>query len=294
MIVFHFTWDLSFFKLITINVAAHWFWGNFARAIAASFLLLSGIGLVLATRNGIDWPKFIKRLALIAGAALAVSAGTYVTMPNTFVFFGILHCMALSGVLALPFLRLPSPLIVMAAILIFAMPWIVAHPLFDAPLLRWVGLGTYPPVTNDYVPPFPWFACVLAGIVIGRSLAANPPEWLLTSPRGPWAITAKAGQWSLAIYLIHQPILLLLVGAAALALPTPGTDRVTREFRLACDESCMRAGGSADVCMRYCTCSEAEVRNAKLWTPLVTSQLTAEQSQRVRAITEQCTAAARQ
>jgi uncharacterized membrane protein len=294
MILFHFTWDLSFFKLIDLNVSAHWFWSNFARAIAGSFLLLSGIGLVLAERGGFDRSKFLKRLGLVAGAALLVSAGTFVATPNAFVFFGILHCIALSSVLALPFLRFPAGVTLVAAALIFAMPWFAAHPLFDQPLLRWVGLGTVSPLTNDYVPPFPWFAFVLIGVVIGRMIAARPPQWLLEKPRSGWDIAAQAGQWSLPIYLIHQPILMLLVYAAALALPTTGTDRVTREFRLACDETCMQSGGSAEVCMRYCTCSEAEIRNEKLWTPMISSQLTAEQSLRIRAITGQCTATARQ
>jgi uncharacterized membrane protein len=293
MIVFHFTWDLSFFKLIDINVSAHWFWGNFARAIAGSFLLLSGIGLALADRQGFDRAKFLKRLGIIVGGALLVSVGTFVATPNAFVFFGILHCIALSSVLALPFLRLPAGLTLLVAALVFAMPWVAAHPLFDQPLLRWVGLGTVPPLTNDYVPPFPWFALVLVGVVIGRIIATRPLQWLLAKPQGVLDVTARAGQWSLPIYLIHQPVLMLLVGAAALALPTTGTDKVTREFRLACDDSCMKSGGSAELCMRYCTCAEADIRKEKLWTPMLTSQLTAEQSQRIKAITEQCTAAAR-
>ena len=41
-------------------------------------------------------------------------------------------------------------------------------PLSTPPWLDWLGLGTFEPVTNDYVPVFPWFAMVLLGMVFAR------------------------------------------------------------------------------------------------------------------------------
>jgi uncharacterized membrane protein len=107
MIIFHFAWDLRFFGFIETNISQHPFWVNFARAIAGSFLLLSGISLVLLTQGGFDRDRFLKRLGVIGGAALLVTVVTFFSMPKSFIFFGILHCIALSSVLALPFLRLP-------------------------------------------------------------------------------------------------------------------------------------------------------------------------------------------
>jgi uncharacterized membrane protein len=288
MIIFHFAWDLRFFGFIETNISQHLFWANFARAIAGSFLLLSGISLVLLTRDGFNRDKFLKRLGIIGGAALLVTVGTFFAMPQAFIFFGILHCIALSSILALPFLRLPAVATAGAAVAVFALPFVFTHAVFDMAWLQWTGLGTRLPVTNDYVPVFPWFALALAGVVIGKWIAAAPPVWLQDKPEGALAITAKAGSLSLPIYLLHQPVLMALIGVASLAMPLSGPDKITLEFRQACQASCIKAGETAEICVRYCTCAEGDIRKVELWTPLMRNNLTARQQQQVTAITEQC------
>jgi uncharacterized membrane protein len=288
MIIFHFAWDLRFFGFIETNISQHLFWANFARAIAGSFLILSGISLVLLTRDGFDRDKFLKRLGIIGSAALLVTIVTFFSMPKSFIFFGILHCIALSSVLALPFLRLPLVVTAGVAVAVFALPLGLAHPFFDTPWLQWTGLGTILPVTNDYVPVFPWFALALVGVVIGKFIVQSPPVWMQDKPEGVRAFTARAGRLSLPIYLLHQPMLMALIGAASLAMPSSGPDKITLEFREACQASCVKAGETAELCTRYCACSEGEIRKAELWTLLLRNNLTARQQQQVTAITEQC------
>jgi uncharacterized membrane protein len=294
MIVYHFTWDIRYFGFIQTDVVNHPFWHNFARAIAGSFLLLSGVSLALMTQSGFDRAKFLRRFGIIAGAALLVTVATYLTMPNAFIFFGILHCIALSSLLALPFLRLPVIVVLAVAAMVLAMPLIVSHAVFDQPLLQWIGLGTMLPITNDYVPVFPWFGVALVGVALGRWLAASPPAWLRSDSEGAAAVTARAGRLSLPIYLIHQPVLMALVGAASLAMPLSGPDKNTLDFRAACFDSCVKAGGAADFCPRYCACSEGDIKKAELWAPLLKNGLTTRQQQQVTAITEACQGKARQ
>ena len=76
MIVYHSGWDLSFLQLIETNVVAMPAWRWFARIIAGSFLFLSGIGLVLAHGHEIRWRAFLRRLAIVGGAALLVTVAT--------------------------------------------------------------------------------------------------------------------------------------------------------------------------------------------------------------------------
>ncbi len=56
MIIYHFAWDLRFFGLIQTEIVSHPLWMAFARAVAGSFLILSGVSLALMARDGLDWP----------------------------------------------------------------------------------------------------------------------------------------------------------------------------------------------------------------------------------------------
>ena len=75
--------------------------------------------------------------------------------------------------------------------------------------------GSVAPRTNDYVPLFPWFGMVLVGdrprpdwrCRGSSALASGPGRRARHSPAPP----TFAGRHSLAIYLIHQPVLLALL-----------------------------------------------------------------------------------
>ena len=173
MVVYHFSWDLSYFRLIDVDVTVNTGWVVFARAIAATFVGLVGVNLTLSTRKGVRWGSFLRRLGLIIAAATLVSIGTYWLDPRSFVFFGILHCIAVASVLALAFLRLPSWLVLLSAGVSFVAPQIVRSPVFDGYGWYWLGLSADPPASVDFVPILPWFGVVLIGMVTGRLIVAH-------------------------------------------------------------------------------------------------------------------------
>jgi uncharacterized membrane protein len=213
MVVYHFSWDLSAYGFIAIDVVDDPGWKAFARGIAGTFLLLVGFNLVLATKDGFRARPYFRRLAIIVAAAAAVTMGTYFFAPDEFVYFGILHEIALASILALPFLWAPLWLTAVAAVVVLIAPDLLASPFFDWPPLLWLGLGVSPIPSVDYVPVFPWFGVVLAGIVGGKLfLASSAPARLAAwQPHGGfWRVVIFAGRWSLLIYLLHQ---LILVGA---------------------------------------------------------------------------------
>ena len=109
MFAFHLTWDLGFFRLIPEDFPYSAGVMGFGHVVAITFLALAGASLVLATRDGVDWRAFGRRLAMIAGAAAAITLGTLYLFPDAFIFFGILHCIAVSSLLALAVLRAPPP-----------------------------------------------------------------------------------------------------------------------------------------------------------------------------------------
>ena len=164
MAIYHFTWDLEFFGYVERGTTAIGGWKLFARLIAGSFLFLVGVSLVLGHGRGIRWRSFGKRFAMIAVAAGLITLATYFATPDRFIFFGILHNIAVSSVFGLLFVRLPAPIsLLVGLVILFSGPFITG-PAFDHSLLLWLGLFTVPVMSNDFVPFFPWTGCVLLGI----------------------------------------------------------------------------------------------------------------------------------
>ncbi len=253
MVIYHFAWDLSFLRLIPGSIIGDPAWNWFARAIAGSFLTLVGIGLALAHASGFRRSAFLKRLAKVGGAALAVTLVTVLAFPQSYIFFGILHCIAVSSVLALAFLRVPGWLIAAAAASSFAAPLILTQPALDHPALDWLGLGSEDPLTNDYVPLLPWFGAVLVGLEIGRLFLGRGETMGLDQWRSGGALgrgLARMGRHSLAIYLVHQPVLLaVLYGVLALTGPNS-----TAVFVGQCRADCERQSGNPAMCRAFCPC----------------------------------------
>ncbi len=91
--------------------------------------------------KGIRWRGFLIRLAMVAGAALAISVVTYIAVPGAFIFFGILHEIALASLLGLAFLRLPALVTLVVAAAVIAAPFYARAAMFDHPWWWWLGLS---------------------------------------------------------------------------------------------------------------------------------------------------------
>ncbi|MBE2274724.1 MAG: DUF1624 domain-containing protein [Rhodobacteraceae bacterium] len=207
MVVFHFCYDLEIFGWLPQGtVVTGWFWWQ-ARIVAGSFIFLAGLGLWLAQGKGVRPRAFLHRLARIAAAAALVTLATRLAMPGLTIFYGILHSIAVSSVLGLLFLRLPAPVTVLAAAAVAILPQIWSNPALGGWLV-WIGLSGTVPITADFEPLFPWFAPFLLGIATGRGLSHFGLWPALDWPATPLLRRlAWPGQHSLAIYLIHQPVL---------------------------------------------------------------------------------------
>ena len=218
MIIYHFAFDLRLFGVIRADFENDPFWLNMRAAIVTSFLGLVGISLVLAERDGLPSSRFWRRVALIAACALAASAASWTIFPRTYIYFGILHCIALSLLVARPIVREPTAAATLGGAIVVA-GLTLSHPAFDVRALSWIGFVTRKPDTQDYVPLFPWLGVVLLGIGAGHALIRarfRPIAWLASAP-GPlrWL-----GRNSLATYMVHQPVLMGLIWLALRLRPT--------------------------------------------------------------------------
>jgi uncharacterized membrane protein len=207
MIVYHFAFDLNWFGVFTSDFNRDPLWLALRAAIVSSFLLLVGMSLVLAERSGTTPRRFWRRIALIAACALLVTLASYVTFPSSFITFGILHCIAISSILAWPLVRHPLGALIVGLVVV-AVGLQVHIAIFDTPWLNWVGLMTFKPVTEDYVPLFPWFGVVCFGVGLGAWLCARNYAPLRQVARVAPSWLNWLGRHSLLVYMVHQPVLL--------------------------------------------------------------------------------------
>lgn len=213
MVAFHFRFDLVIFGVLPPSVTATPFFYWHARLVAGSFLFLAGLSLWLAHGSGIIWRAFWLREGKLIAAAALVSIATYLAMPVTWIFFGILHAIAFCSLLALPFLHLPALVTLGAGAAVMAASYHLPELVqWNHPGLRWIGLQTVPTPSMDLEPLIPWFGPLLLGVGTGQFLASLWPR--LARPETPLSrALAWPGRHSLIIYLAHQPILMGLIWA---------------------------------------------------------------------------------
>jgi uncharacterized membrane protein len=219
MILFHMVFDLNFFMIVPVNVSTG-FWRWFAMATASLFLLVVGISLVVsharsaAKLSGFALTKkFLFRGAGIFAFGLLVTLATWLYLHEGFVIFGILHLIGVSVMLSPLFFRFKKYNILLGLLCIAAGFFIgtVQGPVWLLPL------GIYPAsfTSVDYTPLIPWFGAVLVGMGLGEFLYAGGVR-RFTAPHLPDRIAvplAFLGQHSLVIYLVHQPVIILLLAA---------------------------------------------------------------------------------
>ena len=175
------------------------------------FFLLSGLCATLG-RNA---PK---RGAVVLGAGLLCTAVTWVMcrlqlLPDYMVIrFGVLHCLGLCMLLWPVFLHFPAWTLAvlgaaLAALGIYLTEWIIV----DFSGFAWLGL-LYPGYSSaDYFPLLPYLGFFLLGAWLGRALYREKKS-LLPHWGNNWFFRALqwCGRHSLILYLLHQPVLMLL------------------------------------------------------------------------------------
>jgi uncharacterized membrane protein len=217
MTLFHFCFDLAHFGLWAQNFRIDPVWTMQRTAIVSLFLFCAGLSQSIAVQQGQSWTRFGWRWLQIAGGALLVSLASYAMFPQSFIYFGVLHGMAVmlcvvrwsagwgrwlwwvgGAALCLP------PLAAYA----FTHGAEALAPWFNAPALNWLGWVSRKPFTQDYVPVFPWLGVMWWGMAAGQWLLFNKPDWLQRPLPGLLKGPAVLGRWSLSYYLLHQPVLM--------------------------------------------------------------------------------------
>jgi uncharacterized membrane protein len=293
MATYHFTWDLEFVGYLTPGTAETGLLKLYARAIASTFLFIVGISLVLANTPEIRWRSFWKRFGMIAAASVVISSATYFFMPGEWIFFGILHCIAILSIIGVLVLRLPLPLIIAitaAAVVAWiadtwVSPGLLRWPLFNPRYLAWIGFADMPQRSNDYVPLFPWMVPFLLGLTSASvALKTGLPAKLAALGTGS-SLLAKAGRHSLAFYLIHQPVLIAIAFGLSYIVPPSKPDPVAGYLQQ-CNVSCSLQEGEA-LCRSFCQCTLEKLQAQNLFTPFQAGEIKADDG-RILGLASEC------
>ena len=217
MVVFHFLFDLYYFKGYLFNLQSGLLWaiGRFA---GISFLLLVGISLTIShyrakQKNENLFFKFLKRGTMIFSFGLLVTIVTFLFAPQGTIFFGILHLIGLSIILAVPFIEKKRAALFFGVMFLFIGLYLQQF-YFSFPWLAWLGFYPENIYTFDYYPLLPWFGIVLIGVFVGNVLYPNAKQKFAINAfplTFPLDLVCFLGKNSLAIYLIHQLFLISAV-----------------------------------------------------------------------------------
>jgi uncharacterized membrane protein len=212
MIAYHFAFDLRYFGVTHSDFEHDGFWLTARSLILGSFMLIAGVSLALSTHRPNATSRFIRHVAIIGTAALIVTAASALLFPQSFIWFGVLHAIAASLLLARPLTGRPA-LAAMLGVIVIVLGLTYSDARFDTRALGWIGFMTSKPTTEDYVPLFPWSGLLFLGVAVAPWVSRNASRSLAFVARAPRALRWM-GQHSLAIYLIHQPVLMGLLWVA--------------------------------------------------------------------------------
>ena len=210
MIAYHFGFDLNMQGYISQDINHNSNWQVARSLILGTFLFVAGFSMALATNQNIK--RRLIRLVRIAACAVLVSIGSYFMFPDSWIFFGVLHFVLVGSLicwLVMPYQKL---------LLIFAMSILTIgifyeSPVFNRPFLQWLGMMTYKPITEDYVPLLPWLGVMMIGARMGQWALTKSKLWLFDyKPSSIFLPVQWLGRHSLIVYIIHQPILLGVLG----------------------------------------------------------------------------------
>ncbi|MCO6450385.1 MAG: DUF1624 domain-containing protein [Caldilineales bacterium] len=219
MVIYHLLWDLRGLGGYDINVNTG-FWHYWQLVTASTFIGVMGLSLTLSFnyarshgRTDNLWPKYLLRGFEIFSWGILVGIVTFLFQPNLYVRFGILHLIGVSIMLSYPFLNRRWLALGLGLALILLAE--LVGPLgLNFNWLDWLGLDATPRPAFDHFPLIPWFGVALIGIFLGDALYPDGKRRFGMPDLGQrWPVRGLRlmGQNSLLIYLIHQPILILLL-----------------------------------------------------------------------------------
>lgn len=229
MVAYHAAYDVH---LLAPDVEIDPFGGGWRAlqvATGSSFLFVVGVSLAISNGRGRArglsgaalYRRHARRAGQVTGAALLVTVATFIALgDDDYVRFGILHCIAAAMFIGPLLVRLGWWNAALAVVVLVVGLALNRGDTSDIPGLLVIGIPPPGGAGVDWYPLLPWLAPMLLGLAAGLALypAGRRGPWGRRLPTPPPAGALGApGRHALPIYLLHQPVLILVVGATLAA-----------------------------------------------------------------------------
>jgi len=210
MILIHFIFDLNYFGRLSISLPS---WFLFLRDYGhVVFIVISGICVTFAS-------ACVKRGIMVFGCGLLIS---YVTLfmdqilgfAYLRIWFGVLHMLGVCMMLYPLFRRVPALVQFVLGFSFIILGFWLSGVRIDVDYLFPLGLRSGKIFTgSDYFPIFPGLGWFLIGAGLGKTIYKNRTTRFpkINAEHSILRFFRFCGIHSLIIYLLHQPILAVLV-----------------------------------------------------------------------------------
>jgi Predicted membrane protein len=207
MVIFHLVFDLNNYAGLKIDyMSGFWYWEG--KVSALIFIFLAGVSSGFSRNT-------IKRGIKVLVFAMVITAATYIFYKEQYIQFGVLHflgtCMFLYPLLkkvnnkALFILAIASALAAIPAKSIMA-----GTRLFIPVGIRYNGFATL-----DYYPLLPYISVFMLGTITYKLFYYKKQSLFKFNYENKYISTISRN--SLAIYLIHQPVIIAVIFAFKIA-----------------------------------------------------------------------------
>lgn len=222
MIAYHLAYDLREYTGMNINYQGP-FWHAEGKLSALLFIFLSGLSSGFSR-------KPLQRGITIFLFGMGITLATYLFIRPEYIRFGILHFLGLAMIFS-PFLkRSPVWLLIIIALISAYIGFQAEITLVQVPYLFPLGFRYNGFQSVDYYPLFPYLSVTILGIIFFKFIYAkeleNPnstlpvmPKKVLLLNRFNTRIIEGLSNNSLAIYLVHQPVILASIYLFRLLMP---------------------------------------------------------------------------
>lgn len=221
MVGFHLCYDLAFLAGRALPFFEPPFRDVWRASISWTFLVIAGL-MCSQSRNN------LRRALRYLTVSLVIYLATSLAGVDDPISFGIIFCMGASTLLAWAFMRLGilrGSLVatcVLAALFLVCLPvpqgylglagarLALPRALYATSWLSWLGFPGPHFVSGDYYPLVPYGLLYLSGGCFGLHVSKRGwPSWAYQAGCRPLEFV---GRHALEVYILHQPILLVLLG----------------------------------------------------------------------------------